>query len=108
MGFELREFHLLHLNLHAAVGELRLYVRLQLGGLLTAYLALVESLGVVGLGGLQVEAQKGRADVHAVAAMGIDLKNLRADGRHDDFLEGGHDAPRGRDADVDGAAVPRR
>ena len=107
MGFELREFHLLHLNLHPAVGELGFDVGFQLGGLLTAYLALVEGLGVVGLGGLQVEAQQGRADVHAVAAMGIDLKNLRTDGRHDDFLEGGHDAPRSRDADVDGAAVHR-
>ena len=44
LGFELRDLHLLHLDLHPTVGELGSYVRLELGGLLTAYLALVEGL----------------------------------------------------------------
>ena len=53
---QLRDLHLLHLNLHLPVRELRLGIRPELRHLLAAYLALVEGLGVVRLGRLQVQS----------------------------------------------------
>ena len=73
LGFKLREFHFLYLDLHPTVGELCLDVGLQLGGLLAAYLKFIESFGVVHLGRLEVKSQQGCTHIHAVAAVGIDL-----------------------------------